>query len=226
MFTQCYPFPSMPQYVMLRSLSRGEISYCCCQLLPVFDKPRLISLSLSLSHPSSAVIFQNHFNGHGYRCVGTHMCMHPVSSQSSTSISSILVRSFSVKTFPTIYTDNDLVFSSLPFTFCFFSRFSSSSSIFYGKTKMSDFICCCSVVLVVCCVLCIQLACCCCHIVIAITFLGCFTSRFLYLFAFCVFQLLCFSQNCSAFILLASSGMNFFSLSLSMYIFLSGIMLS
>lgn len=136
--------------------------------------------------------------------------------------SSISVRSFSVKTFPTIHTDDGLVFSSLPFTFCCLFPLLVlliRLPLHMAKQKTSDFICCCCclVVLVVCS---IQLACCCCHIVIAITFLGCSTSRFYIYLRFVCFQLHCFSHKIvplSSF--LASSCMNFFSSSFSERIF-------
>lgn len=133
----------------------------------------------------------------------------------------------SVKTFPTIHHIHRRWLSflqTLPFIFWFFF----SSSILYHKTKMSVFTCCCCC-LVVWLFAVYKLACCCCHIVIAITFVGCFTSRFIYLrFVFQLHSLalslsLYFSENCFAFILSASS-CELFSRSI-VYIFISGVTL-
>lgn len=96
MFTQRYPFPSMSQY-------SARVSLPWCQY-PTVASCHLFSISSPTPAPlllHSFAIFQNLFNGHDYyrRRYPHGICYW----HGSTSISSILVRSFSVKTFPTVH---------------------------------------------------------------------------------------------------------------------------
>lgn len=96
MFTQRYPFPSMSQY-------SARVSLPWCQY-PTVASCHLFSISSPTPAPlllHSFAIFQNLFNGHDYyrRRYPHGICYW----HGSTSISSISVRSFSVKTFPTVH---------------------------------------------------------------------------------------------------------------------------